>query len=86
MERVTQFGSVANLGSPTPSTHPISILQTSTASGELHTPPEQTHTSAAPRQNLARIDELIQRTDNLNRLKLLNRLWWKEWFRVYCHN
>jgi hypothetical protein len=38
----------------------------------------------APRKNLARIDDLIQRTENRDRLKLLNRLWWKEWFRVYC--
>ena len=36
------------------------------------------------RHNLARIDALIQRTENRERLKLLNRLWWKEWFRVYC--
>ncbi len=38
----------------------------------------------APRQNLARIDALIQRTENKQRLNLLCRLWWKEWFRINC--
>lgn len=65
------------------------VLQPSTnhlvADGELSRSAAEPQTDpTAPRQNLARIDDLIQRTENKERLKLLNRLWWKEWFRVYC--